>query len=464
MVMRRHLLIVFSFLVSAGAQASGPSAPALLAYPFLCPSCDTAQVTTLRYGADGLSLAETHATDEQPMLHPDGDGTAGHPGEWIAGPRTGGQPGRIQRWEGEVGTDFIEVQVESPLVEGERYAATRRLARASEKPGRKSWSIEDVAVAVDPGDKDRTIAGYRGDHWRVTLHWTRNTYDRDGKPTGSEDKQIRYALWTTEALPFSPLPYEYEPFKGNHVKPWLSGPVADHLMRKLTAALAGHGALLRAEVVGESEATLTLASALPAPELAADRFAGLPVVASAQVDDFAGPLFMTSLLRDGMLTGRGTATLTVGDRELAGRSAWKVNSAGDLVIALAAGEENTTVLLVRPVLGMPEAGRYGTATRPTMAALRAMADGALESHARRFQLYGVVAGKSLPTVLTGFDGGEVVVTQAEDGVLAGRVAGHSDALMTARAGEHRRVPVTLTFEAPEGLEDFRFRSPESRFN
>lgn len=463
MCRRRHPVFLFSLLVSAATQAAGPSAPALLAYPFLCPGCDTARVTTLRYGADGLSLAETHATSEQPMLHPDGDAAAGHPGEWIAGPRTGGKPGRIQRWAGEVGTDFIEVQLDSPLVEGERYAATRRLARASEKPGKKSWSIGDVAIAVTPGDKDRTIAGYPGEHWRVSLSWTRTTYDRDGQPTGSEEKRVRYQLWTTNALPFSPLPYEYEPFKGNHVKPWLSGPVADHLMGRLTDELAGHGALLRAEVVGESDATLTLASALPAPELAADRFAGLPVVASAQVDAFAGPLFMTSLLRDGMLAGHGTATLTLGDRELTGRSAWKLNDAGDLVIALAARETNTTLLLVRPVLGMPEVGSYGTTPRPAMSTLRAMDDAALEAHARRFQLYGVAAGDSLPTVITGFDGGEVVVTQAADGRLTGQVSGHVDTLPTARVGASQRVAVTLRFEAPKGLEAFRFRSPESRF-
>jgi hypothetical protein len=463
MFMRKHLLFLFAFLASAAAQAAGPSAPALLAYPFLCPSCDSAQVTTLRYGADGLSIAETHTTGEQPMLHPESDAAAGHPGEWIAGPRTRGQPGRIQRWEGEVGTDFIEVQIDSPLVEGERYAATRRLAPASEKPGKKSWSVDDVAVSVAPGERDREIAGYPGDHWRVSLSWTRTTYDRAGEVTGSEDKQVRYELWTTDALPFSPLPYEYEPFKGNHVKPWLSGPVADHLMHKLTAELAGRGALLRAEVVGESDATLTLASALPAPALDADRFAGLPVVASAQVDAFAGPLFMTSLLRDGMLAGRGTATLTLGDRELSGATAWKVNSAGDLVIALAAREENTTVLLVRPVLGMPEAGRHGTATRPAMNALRAMDEAALEDHVRRFQLYGVAAGDTLPTVLTGFDGGEVVLTQTDDGMVAGRISGHIDTLPTAQPGNHRRIPVRLQFEAPEGLEDFRFRSPESRF-
>ncbi|MHA7816176.1 MAG: hypothetical protein ACX93N_06850 [Pseudohaliea sp.] len=457
------MLTLFLLLASAAAQAAGPSAPALLAYPFLCPSCDSAQVTTLRYGADGLSLAETHATGEQPMLHPDGDAAAGHPGEWIAGPRTRGQPGRIQRWEGEVGTDFIEVQLDSPIVEGERYAATRRLALASEKPGKKSWSIDGVAVSVVRGEKDRTIAGYPGDHWRASLTWTRTTYDRDGEATDSEDKAVRYELWTTGALPFSPLPYEYEPFKGNHVKPWLAGPVADHLMRELTGELAGHGALLRAEVVGESDATLTLASALPAPPLEADRFAGLPVVASEQVDAFAGPLFMTSLLRDGMLGGPGTATLTIGDRELAGRSAWTLNSAGDLVIALAAREENTTVLLVRPVLGMPEAGRHGTATRPAMTALQAMDEAALEAHARRFQLYGVAAGGMLPTVLTGFDGGEVVLTQAEDGLVAGRVSGHIDTLPTAQPGNRRRVPVVLQFEAPEGLEAFRFRSPEARF-
>jgi len=136
MFTRTHLVPLFlpALALAAGVRAQAPSPPALLAYPFLCPTCNTEQMITLRYGADAgsavVSVAETHATSAEPGLHPNRDATVAQPGEWIASPRTGGRPGRIQRWEGEVGTDFIEVQLHSPLVEGRRYAATRRLTPA----------------------------------------------------------------------------------------------------------------------------------------------------------------------------------------------------------------------------------------------------------------------------------------------------------------------------------------------
>jgi len=182
-----------------------------------------------------------------------------------------------------------------------------------------------------------------------------------------------------------------------------------------------------------------------------------------RVDAFAGPLFMTSLLRDGMLGGIGTAKLTIGDRELTGRSAWKVNEAGDLVIALAATGENTTVLLVRPVAGLPSPGQHRVTARPDTGALRAMDDAALLAHAARFQLYGVATGRRLPTVLTGFEAGDVVLERVDDNVLAGSVSGLVKTLPTQRAGQGEVLAVELAFEAAEGLEDFRFRSPESRF-
>jgi len=165
-----------------------------------------------------------------------------------------------------------------------------------------------------------------------------------------------------------------------------------------------------------------------------------------------------------MLGDGGRANFAVGDRSFSGRSAWKLNDAGDLVIALAAEDSNTTLLLVRPAAGMPEEEHYGVSPRPDMSTLRTMDDEAMSQHIQRFQLYGVMTSDDeLPRVLTSMSNGQVALTEVSGEVIAGEVSAEASVLVTDTSDSPlTQVPVRLRFEALEGLDGFRFRSPEAR--
>ena len=91
-----------------------------------------------------------------------------------------------------------------------------------------------------------------------------------------------------------------------------------------------------------------------------------------------------------------------------------------------------------------------------------MEEEALTAHMTKFQLSGVVTNTSLPTVLTDFEAGEVTISQTDGDTIEGTVSGTVSALPTAKISELQVIPVEISFQAPPGLENFRFRSDESR--
>lgn len=455
------LLCAIVMSASSGyAQAAQP--PLLVEYPFLCPSCSEVRSISVRYASDGTSLLETHAQAATPQIAPSNDDSKYLPGELIAGPMTEFALGRIQHWDDEVGTNFIEVQQAAALQDGVRYVDLR-LNRAADQPGRASWSIDDVSVSLEDSADDREIQGLPADHLTATLAYTRTEYDADGSPTGSTRTTHTYDLWMSDALPFSPLPFQYEPFVGNHVLPYNGGPVGARLMATLVPQLQPHGGLLRAQITIDGDTAALEAQELRGtPEPPMEKFAALPVVSSEQVSQFAGPLFIASLLRADMLGDEVTARVSLDGRELEAVSAWTTNEAGDLVIVVSARDENTSLFLSRPINGVPDAGTYDTTAKISYSQLREMGTDVLAAHTARFQLNGVATDRTLPTVLMGFEEGSVIIREADGDTISGAVSGTVSALPTEEVSKPRAIPIEMSFEAPPGLEDFRFRTDESR--
>lgn len=456
--------LLFTMLILAVAVIRAPAiqASAIVEYPFMCPSCSEEKSISVRYAADGTSVLEMHDRGKLPLIDPSNESSKYLPGAWIAGPMTDFHAGRIQRWDDEIGTNFIEVRKSPALRLGARYV-DNRLTEAGKPAEKESWSIENFSVSVTQGDDDRAIQGHEADHLVARLTYTRNEHDQSGAETKSEKKTLEYDLWMSDALPFSPLPFEYEPFKGNHVPPYTPGPIEDLLVAELTPKLEDHGALVRAAISDGSERIVfEMTDSRDAPSMPLDKFKSLPVVSGEQVDAFAGPLFIASLLRGDMVSEGKNASINIEGRELAAVSEWKVNKAGDLAIVLAAKEENTSVFLVRPIRGRPDAGTYAMTRRPDSRRLRTMSQAAIKDHASKFQIYGIVQGETLPTVLTGSSGGEVVVNESSESVIAGEAGVSASALATESLSDPRTVQVKLSFDARSGLEDFRFRSNESR--
>ena len=447
---------------TAQAQEAGPGF--LVEYPAVCPQCEPEQARSIsiRYASDATSILETHDRGATPQVAPAEDGSPYLPGERIAGPMTGFAPGLIQHWEDEVGTNFIEIPEGPALEDGARYVDLR-LTPASAQPDRESWSIDDVRVTVTGGDEDREISGLQADHLTAALAYTRTEYAPDGEETASTRNTRTFELWMADSLPFSPLLLGYEPFVGNRAPPYNGGPVGARLMAALAPEIEGHGGLLRAEITTEGETVAIEAEAVRrTPEPPLEKFAALPVVSSDQVGQFAGPLFITSLLRGDMMSDAPTARFSLDGRDLQAVSAWKTNDAGDLVIVLSAVSENTSLVLTRPLNGPPEPGAHPTTPPVPVERLRAMDESARAAHSARFQLNGVATNTRLPTVLTGFEDGAVTIDSVEGDTITGSVEGSVSALPTDGVTSPRTIPVTLAFEAPRGLDGFRFRSTESR--
>lgn len=456
----RFALVVLLVANAAAARALEP--PLMVEYPFICPNCSDPQTISVRYASDGTSILERHASSDQPQLAPVNDESKYLPGELVAGPMTDGRVGRIQHWEGEIGTNFIEVSDSAGLQGGVRYV-DEDLTRLSDSPGKPSWSVDELSISISEKGGAAMVSGFESVHVSADITYVKSEFKADGSLKDRNTVELVYELWLSRELPFSPLPFEHEPFKGNHVPPFMMPPVEDAIVASLREQVRQYGGLVRAEVTAREETSvIEVSNARGTPEPPMGKLAALPVVSSTQVGKFAGPLFLTSLLREDVLNEAAPANVSIDGRSLDCRSAWKTNDAGDLVIALSAESENTTLFLVRPVNGRPDAGSYGVASKVSRKDLKAMSDAELAAHAGKFQLYGVVAGDPLPTVVTGFQQGTVTIDQSTAGAISGSARGTVSVLPTAELSAIGTSDVRISFEAVEGLDRFRFRSGESR--
>lgn len=462
--MRFFKVFLLIYLIAPVIAIGQPKEPPLMyEFSYLCPSCDEEMLIYIRVASDETSIVETHTASSTPVIGPEYDDSDFLPGALISGPLTDGKIGIIQNWDGEIGTNFIEIRDKKLPEEGVRYVDDR-LNKYSDDSESSSWKIDNVSVAVEIGEEDQLIQGYSSNHMIADIRFTETNYNSDGDQSSVSDMSYQYHLWFSEELPFSPLPFEYEPFKENRIPPYNLAPINDLIVSRLLENVEGQGGLVKSKIVFEGEEwPVEIKNVKQTPPPPMEKFETLPVISADQVDNFAGPLFIVSLLRDGELAQLGSGTIRYGDREIPATSAWKVNDAGDLVIVLSGKEDQSTFFLVRPLLGIPETGRYDAKNRPDNTELRAMGSDELLKHAGHFQVYGLMSESGFPTVVSGFESGTVQIDQSQDGIITGRSEGTVFALPTSDISETMSVSIELDFNSESGLQEFRFRSPESRY-
>jgi hypothetical protein len=96
--------------------------------------------------------------------------------------------------------------------------------------------------------------------------------------------------------------------------------------------------------------------------------------------------------------------------------------------------------------------------------LRLMSKQELQDHAKYFQIYGVVSESGFPTVVSGFKTGSVTVEQSGVDELAGQASGIIYTLPTNNISETKEISIQLEFNSKAGLENFQFKSHESRIS
>ncbi|NBC03964.1 MAG: hypothetical protein GVY20_09705 [Bacteroidetes bacterium] len=456
-------LLLFLIISIESLVAQPTQSPMMYEFPYLCPSCNEDMVLSLRVAEDGTSILETHEISTTPIIDPEYDDSEYQPGELIVGPLTNGEVGVVQNWDDEIGTNFIEIREDRFPEEGVRYV-DEELTKASEEPGSSSWSINNLSVSVENTGQQETVRGFNSNHFIGDVEYTQTNYDSGGSETSNTDVSYELHLWLSEELSFSPLPFQYEPFKENRIPPYNFAPIDDIVVKRMLEQIVGKGGLVRSQLIFEGEEyTVEIENVRETPALPKQKFETLPVVSASQVDHFAGPLFIISLLRDSDLAEMGSGNITFDGREIPASSVWKVNEAGDLVIVVTAKEENTTFFLVRPLNGRPDEGSFDVKNRPDGKMLRAMSGEELSQHSNHFQIYGLVSGDQFPTVISGFESGNVMITSSEGASISGESTGSVSALDTNQPTDPETVPLEISFTSEKGLEDFQFRSPESRY-
>lgn len=456
-------LLIFLFISFGSSLAQPVQPPMMYEFPYLCPSCNEDMVLSLRIAEDGTSILESHTISTTPVIDPKYDESEYQPGELIAGPLTNGGVGVIQNWDDEIGTNFIEIREDMFPEEGVKYV-DEELTKASEEPGSSRWSISNLSVSVENTGQQETVQGFNSNHFIGDVQYNQTNYDSGGSETSNTDVSYELHLWLSEELPFSPLPFQYEPFKENRIPPYNFAPIDDLIVKRMLEQIEGKGGLVRSQLIFEGEEyTVEIENVRETPAPPMQKFDTLPVVSASQVDHFAGPLFIVSLLRDSNLAEMGSGSITFDGREVSASSAWKVNEAGDLVIVVTAKEENTTFFLVRPLNDRPGEGSFDVKNRPEGKMLRAMSGEELSQHSNHFQIYGLVSGDQFPTVISGFESGSVTIKSSDNKSISGKTTGSVSALATDQPSDSETVSLEISFSSEMGLEDFEFRSPESRY-
>lgn len=83
------LRLLTALLLPTGLAGAAIEPPALVEYRLPWTVDDEAWMISVRYAADGTSVAESHAAANTPMVAPANDDSKYLPGAWIAGPGIG---------------------------------------------------------------------------------------------------------------------------------------------------------------------------------------------------------------------------------------------------------------------------------------------------------------------------------------------------------------------------------------
>jgi len=455
--------LFFLYILSiATLSAQSVEPPMFYQFPYLCPSCSEDMEMSIRVSSNGTSIIETQAVSTTPIVDPKYDDSEWVPGNQISGPLTNGRTGKIQDWKGEIGTMFIEVQDEVLPEIGVRYI-DEDLTKAGTDSGESTWSVNDFAVNVKNTDKQETIQGFSATIYEINIKFIKADFNSDGQESSRNNLNYQFQLWLSEEVPFTPLPFQYEPFKENHIPPYNLSPINDLVVSKILENIEGKGGLVKSKLLFENqEWTIEMNNVRSTPPVPMNKFESLPIISSSQVDNFAGPLFIVSMLRDGELKNKGSGTIRIDDQELTARSSWKVNEAGDLVIVVTAEDQNTTFFLVRPLKGKPGETTFDVKNRPGGSTLRSMNKDELAQHSNYFQVFGLISENTFPTVISGFQSGYVTIESSGKEIISGHASGEVYALQTDQLSDNETISFEISFASKSGLENFQFRSPESR--
>lgn len=426
--------------------------------------------------SNGLSAAHRPYEGEESPLEPGSEVEDGPDAlNWhFAGPRTGG---RLAMYD----LKMIEVLEADPLEPGVRYVEERRRTRrfdSAEHEATDAWSAADIQALLARGEHDRTVAGLAAQHYTLTVTYSLTTYDADGARAAAENRTHQQDLWIAPDLPFTPLqlvpalPYGFA-LSGSG-KAWIDRAV----LAEITPRLAALGGVVRTEQPAprdrngiEDPLVLEISQPEPTEPLDLPAVASAPVVPERLLDAVVGPLFISKMLQGGAsVSPDGTAALTAsGEVALAfdtGRSAWRVTPGDDFALAVAAGRGDGAhglIVLLRPVRGVPAPGAYDTVGRAgSMSKLKSMDAAALEERTAKFQGFGLIERDGVTYVLTGFASGTVTIAGSGSRVQ-GTVDGSLNAVRIDSGTAIDPVSIGAEFHAVEGLANFSFRSPESRF-
>ena len=426
---------------------------------------------------NGLSAAHRPYAGEASPLEPGAEVDGGPDAlNWhFEGPRTGG---RLAMYD----LKMIEVLETDPLERGARYVDARRGAERfdpADHDAADAWSASDIEASLARGETDQTVAGLETQHYVLTVTYRFATYGADGAPATAQERTHEQDLWLSSALPFTPLqlvpglPYGYA----------LSGSGKTLIDKAVLAAikprLAELGGVVRTRQPAprdrdgiDEPVVLEITEPEPAEPLALPALVSAPVVPERLLDAVVGPLFISEMLQGGAaVSPDGTGALTAdGDVAVAfdnARSAWRVTPGDDFALAVAAGGEAAArglLVLLRPVRGIPGRGQYETVGRVgSISDLQAMDAAALDARTAKFQGFGLIERDGARYVLTGFSTGGVTIEAGDGPRVRGTLTGALNAVRIDTGEAVDPIKIDAEFDAVEGLANFSFRSPESRF-
>lgn len=454
----RGLILGVALATVAGATAAAPdSLP--VRYSLSSPLYGSGDLVVRLHQTQSLTYARVMAADGGDLHErvQAGELNLAANNSYIAGDRTGGRLGKFQN----MGRPVYQISDGAGLETGKRYPDP-------DSDG-VEWRVSDLDVSLQRGNGDRTVAGLEAQHYVLRVSYRHERFEPGSDDPRTERIESRRDFWFARSLPFSPA--QLLPLQLANSRFVTYGPdrIQDGIYARVADRMRAAGMLVRTALDHRGKAvTVTVEDLAGAPALDLAALNDAPLVPESVADAAIGPLFMSRMMADRMPEGgQGSLTFSRTDGgdplDVTGRSAYTVADSGDTAIVQTFRTEDGArgmFMLMRPHLGKPSAGTYGTAERLHRAALEAMPTDRLRARANDFQALGVLEDERGLTVFTSAVDGEVVLMPGEGEGLTGRLSLTMESL-SAFDGTIGQQQVVGSFESVPGLE-MRMRSPTSR--
>ena len=451
------LAIVLGLTFSAVSEASPPSDPPLTySYKTGMTFDDDVQVLQVHHGRR-LSVAKLHPTGEA-GFYADGDQPFdwAQSYTWVTGAMTDDRLARYQN----VGKKILQIREIEALEPGVvREPSSRRGS---------PWMVEDLAVSLQPGERDMTVAGVRASHYVVEVSYEKIT--NPGKDNESRtDVQATRHFWFDAERPFSPLQTLPLQLDKRLFVAFEESAIQEGIYLALRERMQELGMLVRMEYTGRDGEPRAFAvdSIEQARPLDLSSLDDVLVFTDSQADAIAGPMFMSEMIRDSMDkqgAARFEMPVDADSIEVEGSSGFSVMESGDFAIAMTftAGADDDGIrgmlLLMRPHHGQPDSGNHTTARNLGRGVLTTMTAAEIENHARGFQALGVVRDGNAFHVLTEAVGGEIQLTRSDTERVSGD---YRLEITTMHDGRTETREISGSFDAPAG-DIGQFNHPASR--